>query len=118
MTTALPRTTRSRPAALLCCLLTLLAALDPLPFLQAVLSPPATAQGSAQVPDDDDDEMIDPGRETTAARPSRRTTRDPSPALVLTTPRRIPSASPTSAFSAPPACQRDRRNGLGAPLLC
>jgi hypothetical protein len=118
MATVLPKSALHRRAALFCCLLTLLAALDPLPFLQVALGLPAAAMGFPQAPDDDEDEMLDLGREATAARASRREPWASSPAPVLTAaPRRIPSPSPGHALAAP-ACGHDRRNGIGGPLLC
>jgi hypothetical protein len=118
MATAWSKLARSNLAALFCCLLTLLAALDPLPYLQQiVLGPPATAPGFPTTPDDDD-EMLDLGCETTAAPASRREPRPPSPAPVLAVSRPGPLSSPTQRLTAPSVGEHTRRNGLGGPLLC
>jgi hypothetical protein len=117
MATALPRTVRLRPTALLCCLLTLLAAFDSLPSLQVVLGSQATTQRFPPAPDDDD-EMLDLGCEATAARSSRSEPRISVSAPPLTESRRIPSPFSRHTLAVPPVSEHAYRNGLGAPLLC
>jgi hypothetical protein len=120
MATALSKSAWSRPAALLCCLLTLLAALDPWPFLQALLAPAAAAQGLPPAPEDDDDEMLDLAGSTAGPRASRRENRGPPAARPAWNP--LPKCfhvhSPDRARLIASPCEHDFRNGIGAPLRC
>lgn len=106
--------------ALACCLLTLLATLDPGPLAQATLGSLAHPSAPSPAPEEgtSDDEMVVPTDSVHACRAVRKwlTPDDRCVAGVSRPPLR--SGSAPAVAEASPAWEHGHRNGIGAPLLC